>query len=55
MAITTLDLCFMNPATFKWNIKICKARAAEVRCVSPYRQSQPHFIITAYHALDELT
>ena len=34
MAIATLDLCFMNPAMFERNIKIRKARAAEVRCVS---------------------
>jgi farnesyl-diphosphate farnesyltransferase len=30
MAIATLDLCFMNPEMFKRNIKIRKAKAAEV-------------------------
>jgi len=30
MAIATLDLCFMNPAMFERNIKIRKARAAEL-------------------------
>jgi farnesyl-diphosphate farnesyltransferase len=54
MAIATLDLCFMNPTMFERNIKIRKARAAEVRARSLShlpRPSQPHLI--ADHALDE--
>jgi len=34
MAIATLDLCFMNSEMFERNIKIRKARAAEVRTFS---------------------
>ncbi len=33
MAIATLDLCFMNSEMFKRNIKIRKAKAAEVRAL----------------------
>jgi farnesyl-diphosphate farnesyltransferase len=35
MAIATLELCFMNPEMFKRNIKIRKAKAADVRSISP--------------------
>lgn len=34
MAIATLELCFMNPEMFKRNIKIRKAKAADVRSIS---------------------
>jgi farnesyl-diphosphate farnesyltransferase len=36
MAIATLDLCFMNPEMFKRNIKIRKAKAAEVCPFLPF-------------------
>ncbi|KAG6810244.1 hypothetical protein H0H92_012748 [Tricholoma furcatifolium] len=38
MAIATLELCFMNLAMFDWNIKICKAEAAQDLCQGSHHQ-----------------
>ena len=56
MALATLDLCFMNPVMFERNIKIRKAKAAEVRApASPVTPTVlPHsFTWIAHNALDE--
>ena len=47
MAIATLDLCFMNPTMFERNIKIRKARAAEV-CVPSPSPPRPVLIAPQY-------
>jgi farnesyl-diphosphate farnesyltransferase len=56
MAIATLDLCFMNPEMFKRNIKIRKAKAAEVRALIFFGFSlclTPRLL--AHHALNKPT
>lgn len=56
MALATLDLCFMNPEMFKRNIKIRKAKAAEVRAptfpITPSVSPEP-FTRIAHNAFDE--
>jgi farnesyl-diphosphate farnesyltransferase len=55
MAIATLDLCFMNPEMFKRNIKIRKAKAAEVRASLSFRSYRPSLWNLAHHALNKPT
>jgi farnesyl-diphosphate farnesyltransferase len=54
MALATLELCFMNPEMFEHNIKIRKAKAADVRAFFFFTPAYLT-LYTAHHALDKST